>query len=101
MFLKPMITVLLLLQLMTEVRENLIFRRAQYWDTATPYHYVRIEPKGEHDVLVVGGEDTSVGMKPTEYHDPYRNLERWARKRWTMAEDVVYSWTGIVSAADL
>src|SRR5207253_28572 len=26
------------------------------WDTPDPYHYVRIQPESDHDVLIVGGE---------------------------------------------
>src|SRR5207244_3448634 len=31
--------------------------RALYWDTADPYHYVRLQAGRGHDVLIVGGED--------------------------------------------
>lgn len=39
-------------------------RKAEWWDTAEPYHYMRIKEKEGYDVLIVGGEDTSTGMKP-------------------------------------
>jgi hypothetical protein len=35
-----------------------------------------IKQKEDFDVLIVGGEDTSTGMKPTNFHDPYGNLEK-------------------------
>jgi hypothetical protein len=35
-------------------------------------------------------------MKPKDYHDPYGDLEKWAKARWTMAGEVVYKWTGQV-----
>ncbi|KAG0612532.1 hypothetical protein M758_6G034900 [Ceratodon purpureus] len=78
--------------------------KAEWWDTNDTYHYVRIEEKDGYDVLIVGGEDTSTGMKPTDYHDPYANLEKWAKSRWTAAADgeVVYKWTGqVFEPADL
>src|SRR5882672_2637414 len=31
--------------------------RALFWDTASPYHYVRVESIDDHDVLILGGED--------------------------------------------
>lgn len=48
-------------------------RRAQWQDTADTYHFMRIEQRQDFDVLVVGGEDTSTGMKPRDFHDPYGN----------------------------
>ncbi|CAK9217581.1 unnamed protein product [Sphagnum troendelagicum] len=71
-------------------------RRAQWWDTASPYHYVRIEQKDTHDILIVGGEDTSTGMKQNEYPDAYAKLEAWARARWPSAGEALYKWTGQV-----
>ena len=53
-------------------------KAVQYWDTASPYHYVRTEDHPEHGlILIVGGEDHPTGMKPNEYevgaqqHVPY------------------------------
>ena len=44
------------------------FKEGQYWDTATPYHYVRTEEHPqEGNILIVGGEDHQVGMKPKDY----------------------------------
>lgn len=82
---------------------NSVCRRASWWDTAEIYHCVRIEEKEGYDVLIVGGEDTSTGMKPADYHDPYTNLEKWAKARWTAAADgeVVYKWTGQVKRSTL
>lgn len=64
---------------------------------------MRIEEKDGYDVLIVGGEDTSTGMKPADYHEPWKNLEQWAKARWTAAADgeVVYKWTGQVNAGPL
>lgn len=78
-------------------------RKAEWWDTGEIYHYVRIEEKESYDVLIVGGEDTSTGMKPKDYHDPYTNLAKWAKARWTAAAEgeVVYTWTGQVNSKPL
>jgi len=70
--------------------------RASWWDTASPYHYVRLEDKGEDEILVVGGEDHVVGINPTDYQDGYGALEDWARAHWPAAQEVVYRWTGQV-----
>lgn len=70
---------------------------AAWWDTATPYHRVRLVDKGdkEHEILVVGGEDTITGMlASTEYPPVYENLEKWARTHWPAAGEVVYRWSG-------
>src|SRR6266487_3222833 len=29
---------------------------ALFWDTADPYHYLRLEPHRDHDVVIFGGE---------------------------------------------
>lgn len=70
--------------------------RASWWDTASPYHYVRLEDKDDDEILVVGGEDHVVGINPTDYKDAYGLLEQWARARWPAAQEVVYRWTGQV-----
>ena len=33
-----------------------------WWDTADPYHYLRIEPRRDHDVVIFGGEDHKTGQ---------------------------------------
>ncbi|MFN7137833.1 MAG: FAD-dependent oxidoreductase [Limisphaerales bacterium] len=74
-------------------------RRALYWDTLDPYHYVRLQrvsdPSGEqYDVLVVGGEDHKTGQHP-ELGTPFANLERWARERFGI-EEIEFRWSGQV-----
>jgi glycine/D-amino acid oxidase-like deaminating enzyme/nitrite reductase/ring-hydroxylating ferredoxin subunit len=32
------------------------------WDTADPYHYLRIEPQQDHDLVIYGGEDHKTGQ---------------------------------------
>ena len=93
---------------------------ALYWDTGSPYHYVRLaalgprlsaeqsqsrEPKAEsltpskgetfYDALIVGGEDHRVG---SDSHSDARfdSLVKWARERWPQARDVIYRWSGQV-----
>jgi glycine/D-amino acid oxidase-like deaminating enzyme/nitrite reductase/ring-hydroxylating ferredoxin subunit len=76
-----------------------------YWDTDSPYHYVRLQaaPDNEelpmdastHEFLIVGGEDHKVGQADDtqERHD---RLEAWARRYFPMMEDVEYRWAGVV-----
>jgi glycine/D-amino acid oxidase-like deaminating enzyme/nitrite reductase/ring-hydroxylating ferredoxin subunit len=63
---------------------------ALYWDTADPYHYVRLHG----DVLIVGGEDHKTGQEDDAY-DRFAYLESWARERFPIAE-VEYTWSGQV-----
>jgi glycine/D-amino acid oxidase-like deaminating enzyme/nitrite reductase/ring-hydroxylating ferredoxin subunit len=75
-----------------------------YWDTADPYHYVRVQPldephpgalKGDilYDALIVGGEDVKTGHK-NDAPERWRHLEQWMRDRWPAAEEVIYRWSG-------
>ena len=66
-----------------------------YWDTADPYHYVRLQPAKGHDVVIVGGEDHKSG----EADDGERRLaalERWIRERLPKMGNVTHRWSGQV-----
>lgn len=66
-----------------------------FYDTADPYHYVRIQSEGEHDILIVGGEDHRTGQ-PDENSAPFAALEQWTRANFPMAGEVHYRWSGQV-----
>jgi glycine/D-amino acid oxidase-like deaminating enzyme/nitrite reductase/ring-hydroxylating ferredoxin subunit len=69
---------------------------ALYWDTADPYHYIRLEPmKGGDDVLIVGGEDHKTGQA-RDGEERYKRLEAWARERFPSMGAVEYRWSGQV-----
>jgi glycine/D-amino acid oxidase-like deaminating enzyme/nitrite reductase/ring-hydroxylating ferredoxin subunit len=69
--------------------------RALYWDTPDPYHYVRVQPSGSRDVLIIGGEDHKTGQEP--YPDQrWRNLEAWARERFAELGPIEWRWSGQV-----
>lgn len=69
------------------------------WDmpaeAGDPYHYIRIERAGDHDVLIVGGEDHKTGQQ----HDGsqrWGKLEQWTRNRFPMTEAIEFRWSGQV-----
>src|SRR6185503_11004179 len=71
---------------------------ALYWDTLKAYHYVRIQPMngddvghGDHDLLIVGGEDHKSGQADDTTRRHAR-LESWARSRFPMIEDIEFTW---------
>ena len=68
-----------------------------YWDTADPYHYVRLQTAGQSgdDILIVGGEDHKTGQE--EATDArHARLEQWTRERFPMAREVRFRWSGQV-----
>jgi len=48
---------------------------ALFWDTANPYHYLRIEPQRDHQLVIFGGEDHKTGQVP-DTSQCYARLER-------------------------
>ena len=66
-----------------------------YWDTANPYHYVRLSRSlsVESDVLIVGGEDHKTGQAD-DAEARYVRLEKWARARFPMMTDIAFRWSG-------
>jgi glycine/D-amino acid oxidase-like deaminating enzyme/nitrite reductase/ring-hydroxylating ferredoxin subunit len=69
--------------------------RALYWDTADPFHYVRLYSYGADEYLIVGGEDHRPGEKD-DAERCYRNLEKWTRIRFPRAGPVTHQWCGQV-----
>jgi glycine/D-amino acid oxidase-like deaminating enzyme/nitrite reductase/ring-hydroxylating ferredoxin subunit len=68
--------------------------RGLYWDTPDPYHYIRLQQStsGE-DILIVGGEDHKTGQAD-DADERFRCLEEWTQKRFPMAVDVAFRWSG-------
>jgi glycine/D-amino acid oxidase-like deaminating enzyme/nitrite reductase/ring-hydroxylating ferredoxin subunit len=67
-----------------------------YWDTADPYHYIRIaRGEGGREVLIVGGEDHKTGQ---DHHPAVRwsKLVEWTRGRFPQAGAVIARWSGQV-----
>jgi glycine/D-amino acid oxidase-like deaminating enzyme/nitrite reductase/ring-hydroxylating ferredoxin subunit len=69
---------------------------ALYWDTADPYHYLRLGTgKDGETLLIVGGEDQHTGARD-DARERFRRLEAWTRKRFTLAGSVTHRWSGQV-----
>jgi glycine/D-amino acid oxidase-like deaminating enzyme/nitrite reductase/ring-hydroxylating ferredoxin subunit len=77
---------------------------ALYWDTLPAYHYVRLQPitseedpfgHGDHDLLIIGGEDHKTGQADDSL-ERHARLESWARARFPMIEDIEFTWGGQV-----
>lgn len=67
---------------------------ALWWDTADPYHYLRVEPHRDYDVVVYGGEDHKTGQQ-ADTSQCFRRLEEHARR---IVPDVEWThrWSGQV-----
>jgi glycine/D-amino acid oxidase-like deaminating enzyme/nitrite reductase/ring-hydroxylating ferredoxin subunit len=69
---------------------------ALYWDTADPYHYVRLQPLHDaSDALIVGGEDHKTGHED-DAGDRFQCLEEWTRQRFPIAGERIAQWSGQV-----
>lgn len=69
-----------------------------YWDTADPYHYIRIQKHlsaPNLDWLLIGGEDHRTGQDQA-IEAKYTHLEEWARIRFPMMGKIEYRWSGQV-----
>lgn len=68
---------------------------ALVWDTLEAYHYVRIQPEADHDLVIVGGEDHRMGDHD-DGADRLNRLEAWTRERYPMFERRSHGWSGMV-----
>ena len=72
---------------------------ALFWDTADPYHYLRIEPHRDHDVVIFGGEDHKTGQAS----DTSACFDRLERTLASMlgAVEITHRWSGqVIGTAD-
>jgi glycine/D-amino acid oxidase-like deaminating enzyme/nitrite reductase/ring-hydroxylating ferredoxin subunit len=70
---------------------------ALFWDTADPYHYVRIDPRPDQDsdILIVGGGDHKSGQA-NDIPRRFADLERWTGLVFGSIEKVEHQWSGQV-----
>jgi len=72
---------------------------ALFWDTADPYHYLRVERHDDHDVVIFGGEDHKTGQA-SDTHACYQRLEGTLRAMIPEI-DVTHRWSGqVIETAD-
>jgi glycine/D-amino acid oxidase-like deaminating enzyme/nitrite reductase/ring-hydroxylating ferredoxin subunit len=70
--------------------------RGLYWDTADPYHYVRLHTLADGaQLLIVGGEDHKTGQA-ADTMQRHARLEQWARQRFPALGAVQHRWAGQV-----
>ena len=69
--------------------------RALYWDSAHPFHYVRLQSEGDDEALIVGGEDHKTGQAE-DTDQRFTRLEDWMRGRFPKAGAVEFRWSGQV-----
>jgi FAD dependent oxidoreductase./Rieske [2Fe-2S] domain. len=84
-----------------------VIPHALFWDTAqtaeeekqllgpTPYHYVRLAPDGEEDLLIVGGEDHKTAQA-FDFEKRFTHLEEWTRRHFPAVGQLVDRWSGQV-----
>jgi glycine/D-amino acid oxidase-like deaminating enzyme/nitrite reductase/ring-hydroxylating ferredoxin subunit len=66
---------------------------ALYWDTADPYIYVRTQPDGDGEILIVGGEDHRTAQA-NDGDQRFAKLESWAKRNFPGTGEVKYRWSG-------
>jgi glycine/D-amino acid oxidase-like deaminating enzyme/nitrite reductase/ring-hydroxylating ferredoxin subunit len=69
------------------------FPKALLWDTGDPYHYVRTQPDGDKDLLIVGGEDHRTGQE-NDGAERFERLAEWAGHHLGVGGEAVYRWSG-------
>jgi glycine/D-amino acid oxidase-like deaminating enzyme/nitrite reductase/ring-hydroxylating ferredoxin subunit len=67
---------------------------ASFWDTAEPYHYLRIDRRRGFDYAILGGEDHKTGQLKIPAH-AYERLQRTLH-RWIPDARVDHQWSGQV-----
>ena len=67
---------------------------ASFWDTAEPYHYLRIDQRDDHDYAILGGADHKTGQQ-TDTEQNYAALERHLHDLFPGAT-TTHRWSGQV-----
>lgn len=63
------------------------------WDTASPYHYWRLVPQADADVVLIGGADHRTGQV-TDTEACYDALQRYARTALSgVPHELAYRWS--------
>jgi Rieske Fe-S protein len=67
---------------------------ALFWDTADPYHYLRLDPRPDHDLVIFGGADHKTGQAD-DTAACFRQVETAARRLFPSL-DITHRWSGQV-----
>ena len=67
---------------------------ALFWDTADPYHYLRLDPHRDYDYAIFGGQDHKTGQA-ADTEACYRALERTLTQVLPRIE-ITHRWSGQV-----
>jgi glycine/D-amino acid oxidase-like deaminating enzyme/nitrite reductase/ring-hydroxylating ferredoxin subunit len=67
---------------------------ALFWDTADPYHYLRLDPHRDYDYVIFGGQDHKTGQAG-DTEACYRALERTLDRTVSQIE-MTHRWSGQV-----
>ncbi len=65
------------------------------WDSARPYTYVRLQPRGDRDLLIVGGQDHRSGTAD-QAETRFEALHAWARSHYPELGGMTHRWSGLV-----
>lgn len=72
---------------------------ALFWDTADPYHYLRLDRHRDYDTVMVGGQDHKTGQV-TDTGECYAALERTV-KQLIPSIEMTHRWSGqVIETAD-
>lgn len=72
---------------------------ALFWDTADAYHYLRLDPQRDHDLVIFGGEDHKTGQA-SDTNACFDRLERTLRSMIGEVE-LTHRWSGqVIETAD-
>lgn len=63
-----------------------------FWDTADPYHYIRMQPSDHGPLVIVGGCDHRTGTPGAD--DAFEALERFTAKRFGRLRGIRHRWSG-------
>jgi glycine/D-amino acid oxidase-like deaminating enzyme/nitrite reductase/ring-hydroxylating ferredoxin subunit len=69
---------------------------ALFWDTEEPYHYLRIESRRDHDVVIYGGEDHKTGQ--ADHTEPCYNRLEQRLTSLVPGVELTHRWSGQVIA---
>ena len=71
-----------------------VLPEASFWDTADPYHYLRVDAHRDHDYAIFGGEDHKTGLAD-DNERCYKALEA-TLKRLVPQINITHRWSGQV-----